>query len=259
MCIALLPLLLVLFYSVNAVPAEERTERRIHTFAVALALAALGVFDPRFAVVADLLVWLVLAIGYTMDKRRKSEMWGPPFKAWTFATLGGLACYLPLWWWRRLHPGAVGGPLSVFPLTGADFLELGWPSEYYVGLVAAVLAVSALRLAMSYRDQARLWFILACVCVWMSFGPRFMLGGRYLWWVPALYRGARKIGMLADIDPSFFAAAGQFCLAILAGYGFAALLTRVPPRKVRWLRPLATAAIALLLIGDFLRFRPFLP
>ncbi len=259
-CMALLPLLFILFYRTGDIPHDEPGyARKLHLGALALCLAFMGVFDPRFAVVANLLVWMVLLLGYAMDRRRRSEMWGPPFLGWTIATVASLALYLPLWWWRRLHPGAVGGALTAFPLTGTDFMDLWRPSAFYVGMSAFVIAIAALQLARSYRNQARLWFMLGGFMFWLSVGPRFILQGRYLWWVPALYRGARKIPLLADVDPSFFAAAGQFALAILAAYGFGALMTRVHPTKLRWLRPIMTAVLAFLLIGDFLRVQPFLP
>jgi len=258
---ALLPLLCILFYWTNELPRDEPGhERKIRIGVLALCLAALGFIDPRFALTAGLLIWLALLLGYLMDRRRRSEVWAAPFSAWALATAAAIALYAPLWWWRRLHPGGpAGGALSGFPLAGADFMELWYPSPFYIGMTAYVMAIAALLLTRSYRQQARLWFILCGFMLWLAIGPEFRIAGRYLWWVPALYRGAGRIPPLAGVDPCFYAAAAQLSLSVLSAFGFGALLSHVDPLKLRWVRPIATALIGMLIIGDFLRVRPFLP
>ncbi|MFH2201975.1 MAG: hypothetical protein ABIJ96_02565 [Elusimicrobiota bacterium] len=254
-CLPLLPLLFLLFYRTNDIARDAPGYRRkLHIAALTLCLGTGGALDSRFALTAGLLVWIVLLLGYLMDRRRRGETWGPPFAAWAAATVGGIALYAPLWWWHRMHPAS-----AAVLTTGADFMQLWQPSPYYVGMAAFGMATGALILAQSYQSQARLWFMAAGLMLWLTIGLRLHVAGHALWWVPALYRGLIKIPLYAGVDPYFFAAAGQFTFALLTAFGFGALLTRAHPTQLRWLRPALCAFIALTLLGDGLRFLPFLP
>ena len=256
----LLPFLLLRFYRLTDLERDgDPHRRRVVIFLAAASLAFAGVLYPGFAVAANFLLWLVLLIGYLMDRRRRWDIWGAPILGWFWASAVSILLYLPVWWWRRLHPGALGGALSSLSINGADFIDLWQPSPYYAGMGVCVMALAGLNLTRSYRQQARLWFLVSGFMMWLSLGSRFMLGGRYIWWVPALNRGLSKIPLYTDVEPIFYAASAQLALGLLSAYGFAALLTRVPPLKVRWVRPLLTALLAFLIIGDLLRVQPLFP
>lgn len=251
---ALLPLLFLRFYRITEMErGGDAVERRLVLFLNAVVLAAAGATDPRFAVAAAAVVWLVILLGLFMDRRRKWEVWSTPVLGWLWTTLCAILLYAPLWWARRLRPGYAGGPLAGVLPAGADFAALWEPSPAYTGMAACALALAGLNLSRSYRAQARLWFFFSTVMLWLALGPRFLINGRYLWWAPVLGRGTQKIPLLSGVDPAFYAAAGQLGLAFLAAYGFTALLARVDPAKARWTRPAAAAAVILLLAGDFLR------
>lgn len=256
-CVLLLPALFFLFHSMTDFTHDEEPSRRRWNLAAMVALTfVMSVLDSRFATTANLAVWAVLLTGFFMDHKRHSRIWGPPFYAWTLTTLFSLLAYAPLWWWRRLSPGAVGGPPAGFDLLGADFLGLWSHSADYLGLLAVVLGVLGLFLSRSYRSQTRLWAVTAGIFVWIGLGARFYLGLHYVWWVPLLYRLVRKIGWFGSIDPAFFAVAGQFALAMLVGFGVQALWARIPPRHYRWARPALAVGAAALIALDGFRFAP---
>ncbi len=257
--ISLLPALLLLFYRLNETPADLKRARRLAICAVGLILAGLGICDVRFATAGGLTLWIIVLTGYAMDHRRRWMVWGPVFSGWTFACIAGIVLYAPLWLWRRHLPNALGGPPARLPGVGADFVELWLPSAFYIGIAAALLALAALILSRSYRGQVRLWAVLAGLMFWMSLGSRFLFAGKYSWWVPALYRGARKLPWLGEVPPLVFGAVGQLALAMLAAFGLGALLTLLPPKSLRWARPLAAVLAAALISLDYLRVLPLIP
>ncbi len=257
--LALLPALLLLFYRLNEIPTDLKRSRRLNILAVGLVLDALGILDTRLAAAGGLTLWIIVLTGYAMDHRRRWLVWGPVFLGWGFSCLAGIALYLPVWLWRRYQPGALGGPPPFIPEMGADFVELWLPSPFYSGIIAALLALAALIFSRSYRGQVRLWAILAGLMLWMSLGERFLFAGKYSWWVPALYRGASKLPWLKEVPPIVFGALGQLALGILAAFGLGALLTSLPPKSLRWARPLAAFLAAALITADYLRIQPLIP
>lgn len=232
-----LPLLLILFYRVN--DSVEGAWRAALPLAAGLAL--LGAAHPYSAVAGGTMLWLIFLCGYALDSRRASEVWGPAFWRLGAATVEGVLLYGPVWWARA----RVGGPPTL------ALPDAGMPTA--VGPIAGALGVLALLLSRSYRSQARLWGWVCALLFWLSLGRELSWGGRPLWWIPCLYRGAERLPWLGDPPPALYGAAGGLALALLCAFGASALLARLPPWRLLWTRLAAAVSIAAVLAADLLR------
>jgi hypothetical protein len=254
LAIAALPVLFILFYRLNDLHPTDTPAQRKGIAALALTLGVSGLFDPRLTTVSAFLLWLALGVSYFLDKARRGEVWGPPFKGLAWATVFGVLTYLPFWFARRSDPTTLGGAYPA-GMNGADLTWLLTPSYAYVGISLLALIGAALTLTRSYRAQAKLWTGLGLVLLWAGLGAKFSWGGHYIWWIPALYKGLARMGPLGGVPPEHFSAIGHLAFALVAGYGFGGLLTQLSPRAAAWLRPAACTATSLLLALDFLRYR----
>jgi len=258
-CVHLLPVLFMLFYRLTETPIDGPPgKRRLLSGVVVSVLGSQAYLDHRFATMAGLSIWIVLLTGFFMHSPRREGDWTEPFRTWTLCSLFGFLCYVPLWWMRRNTAGGWAVPPA--PMGGADLLSLwipagGLPGQAaaYIGLAAAALAVFAVVRSRSYRQQTRLWAVLALLCLWLSLGPGVHCNGEYLWWVPALYRGVRRVGWLGSVPPLYFLVAAQLAMAVLCAFAMRTFWTLFPLKSLRWIRPLASAAAAALVVADYSR------
>ena len=113
----------------------------------------------------------------------------------------------------------------------------------YLGLVPIALAVWGV---WTYRKRALVpWIVLVLLAAVLSLGPLLKVAG-YVTGVPLPYAVAQLLPFYKwGRIPGRFNETIVFGLAVLAGYGFAALSARLKPQALRWVTPLLLVAIGL--------------
>jgi hypothetical protein len=130
---------------------------------------------------------------------------------------------------------ATGGTFHI-RTWGAPYWVLGRGDGLFPGVVGAALTLTAVALGTAFRDtRARMALAFGVVCFCLSFGPAFPLYKILYAVFPAMaaVRGAARWGQMVLV-----------AVAILAGFGFAALSQRLPKRA------LGPLGIALILVAN---------
>jgi hypothetical protein len=222
-----------------------------------LALAAQALSCGYYGIFAGLLVGFgLLVYGVSRGLWRRWPYWAGA----AFSAALSMALVLPFFWpYVELQQGS-GFARSLadarrWSANGYSYLAAAawvhrwvlkflqpWGEVLYPGTVAIVLGIAGLtgllsrRVAgASGRDHAWFYGSVAVIAFWLSFGPN---AGLYAW----LYRALPVLTWLRA--PSRFGLIVVLALAVLAGFGVAALLSR--SRRVA----LASALLVLLTMGD---------
>lgn len=173
------------------------------------------------ALVAAVVAVLALApfLAPYLLARREQEMF--------VRTLGEVARFSAGW----VNYLATGGTLHI-TTWGARFWMMGSGDGLFPGVVGLALAIAALGTGVALSDRrARMALVFGIVCFALSFGPAFPLYSYLYHAFPAMaaVRGAARFGQMVLVS-----------IAILAGFGLAAIQRRLPRA---WALPVCLALI----------------